>query len=178
MVFDPGHGGDRASDACAANEHEECGHVRVGIRRPSAGQIQSMIMLCRCDCHASCSVAAQTAVYLTVWQHLCGCPGGSRYRAWKEDPEEPWPGAQEAWEKTRRSHVLSMSARREARRAAQASAPGRTREQVREIYAAELQARDQELPPEPFLEVDLDMLTGHHVRAIWKMQRLRWAGRS
>jgi len=54
-------------------------------------------------------------------------------------------------------------------------ATGKTRSQVRDIYLAELRARDQEAPPEPFLEIDLDFVTGHPLRALWKMQKLKLA---
>ena len=43
-------------------------------------------------------------------------------------------------------------------------------------YVAELRARDQEAPLEPFLEIDLDLLTGHRLRAMWKVEKLRWTG--
>ena len=177
MVFGPGSDTGLLSSACAEGEHQECGHVRVGMRAPlSAGRLQSAIVLCGCDCHASCPLADRAPVPLTVWQQLCVCPGGERYRAWKEDAKEPWRGAGEAWERTRRKTVLRTSARREAFRAAQAAANGKTRAEVRDIYLAELRARDQETPPEPFLEIDLDLLTGHRLRAMWKMEKLRRTG--
>ena len=69
-----------------------------------------------------------------------------------------------------------MSAHREALRAAQALSQRKTRAQALEIYSAELRARDQELPPEPFLDIDLDLLTGHRLRALWKMERLKRTG--
>lgn len=78
--------------------------------------------------------------------------------------------------KSRRKSVLRTSARREAFRAAQAVARGKTRAQVLDIYGAELRGRDQELPPEPFLDIDLDLLTGHWLRAMGKMGKLRLTG--
>jgi hypothetical protein len=47
---------------------------------------------------------------------------------------------------------------------------------VRGLYVAELRTRNQETPPEPFLEIDLDLLTGHRLRAMWKMEKLRRTG--
>ena len=177
MAFGPGPDGGPISSACAGGEHQECGHVRIGIRGClSADRLQSTIALCGCDCHAFCPLADRAPVPLAVWQQLCACPDGARHRAWKEDVREPWPGAQEAWEKGRRKSVLRTSARREALRAAQAASQGKTRAQVLDIYSAELRARDQELPPEPFLDIDLDLLTGHRLRAIWKMEKLRRTG--
>jgi hypothetical protein len=177
LVFDPGSDTSWISSACAGGEHQECGHVRVGMRGLlSADRLQSVIVLCECDCHASCPLVDRAPVPLTVWQQLCVCPGGERYRVWKEDAKEPWPGAGEAWEQTRRKTVLRTSARRQAFRAAQGAANGKTRAQVRDIYVAELRARDQETPPEPFLEIDLDLLTGHRLWAMWKMEKLRRTG--
>ena len=72
--------------------------------------------------------------------------------------------------------MLRTSARREALRAAQAASQGKTRAQILDVYSAELRARDQELPPEPFLDIDLDLLTGHRLRAIWQMEKLRRTG--
>ena len=69
-----------------------------------------------------------------------------------------------------------MSARREAMRAAQAASRGKTRAQVLDIYRAELRARDLELPPEPILDAYLDFLTGHRLRAMWKMEKFRLTG--
>ena len=176
LAFDPGSGTGLMSSACTGGEHQECGHVRVGLRAPlSANRLQSAIVLCGCSCHASCPLADRAPVALPIWQQLCACPGGDRYRVWSEDAKEPWPGAGDAWERTRRQTVLRAGARREARRAVQAVATGKTRSQVRDIYLAELRARDQEAPPEPFLEIDLDFVTGHPLRALWKMQMLKLA---
>lgn len=177
MVFDPGDDTGPISAACVGDDHRECGHVRIGFRGfLTAARLQSTIVLCGCNCHASCPLADRAPVPLTVWQQLCVCPGGERYRVWKEDAKEPWPGAAESWERTRRKTVHRIFVRREAFRAAEAVANGKTRAQVRDIYLAELRARDQETPPEPFLEVDLDLLTGHRLRAMWKMQKLKRTG--
>lgn len=177
MVFDPRFDADAVSSACRGGEHQGCGHVCTGMRRPlSAGRLESIVILCRCECHASCPLAGRAHVSLIAWQQLCACPGGERYRAWKEDMKEPWPGAGEAWEKTRRETVLRRFARREAFRAAEAAAHGKTRAQVRDLYIAELRARDQEIPSGQFLEMQLDILTGHWLRALWKTGKLRRAG--
>lgn len=177
MVFDPERDAGPISSACAEGEHQECGHVRIGMRKfLSADRLQSTIVLCGCDCHASCPLAGRAPAFLTAWRQCCACPGGARYRVWDEDAQEPWPGAQEARERSRRESVLRMSARREAMRAAQAASRGKTRAQVLDIYSAELRARDLDLPPEPFLDIYLDFLTGHRLRAMWKMGKFRRTG--
>jgi hypothetical protein len=105
-------------------------------------------------------------VSLTVWQQLCGCPGGEERRAWKEDPDESWPGAREQGEQRKREWQERQDAEKEAWEAARAAAGGRTHDEVRDLYVAELEARGQDVPPGPLLEAMVDMLTGHRVRGI------------
>jgi hypothetical protein len=109
-------------------------------------------------------------VSLTVWQQVCPCPGGERQRVWKEDPDEPWPGFREEQERDQRKRQEDLSARQQAFQAAQAAA-GETRGQLRDLYITELRARGQEIPPGPDLDVELELLSGHPVRALWKMRR-------
>lgn len=113
-------------------------------------------------------------VSLTVWQQLCPCPGGETQRAWKEDPDEPWPGAREAREKEQREWRERGEARKQAFQAARDAAPGKTRDEITDLYIAELRARGQKVPPEPFLGADIDLLTGRPLRGfrkIWKVVR-------
>jgi hypothetical protein len=160
------------SRACVGGVHLDCGHVKAGMRRLVSGdRLQSTIALCRCPCHAACALAERMPVSLTVWQQLCRCPGGERMRAWKEDPDNPWPGAKEAREKQQRESQESHEAHQEAMRAARDAAPGKTRAEVRELYIAELRARGQEVPPEPILDVEVEFLIGHPLRAFWKMKK-------
>jgi hypothetical protein len=151
--------------------HRDCGHVSVGMRKPvSRDRLQSTIILCGCACHAACPLADQAPVPLTVWQQLCTCPGGERYRVWKEDPGEPWPGSKEAREESQRKNRRRAEARRQAFEAARDAAHGKTRDQVRDLYIAGLRARGQEVPPGRLLEAELEFLTGHLLRALWKMK--------
>jgi hypothetical protein len=49
-----------------------------------------------------------------------------------------------------------------------------TRDEIRDLYIAELRNRGQDIPPEPLLEANLDLLTGHSMEGlgkIWKMLR-------
>lgn len=112
-------------------------------------------------------------VSLTVWQQLCKCPGGEDYRSWREDPDDPWPGYQEYREKEQREDRERSDARRQAFQAARDAAPGKSRDEIRELYISELRARGQEVPPEPFLEAEVDFLTGHPMRAFKKMWKMR-----
>jgi len=177
VAADAGGGFDRRgrSRACAGGSHQDCGHVGVGVRRPaSPHRLQSIVALCRCSCHAACPLADLMPVSLTVWQQLCPCPGGESYRSWKEDPDDPWPGYQEYQEEEQRESRERSQARRQAFRAAGDAASGKSRDEIRELYTAELRARGQQIPPEPFLEADIDLLTGHPMRwlrNIWKVMR-------
>lgn len=109
---------------------------------------------------------------LTVWYQLCPCPGAEKQRAWKEDPDEPWPGAKEAWEKEQRKSQERREACRYARKATRVAAVGKTRDEVRDLFISELKTREPEIPPEPFLEARVDLLlTGHPRRGflrVWK----------
>jgi hypothetical protein len=105
-------------------------------------------------------------VPLTIWQQWCACPGADQQRAWNEDLAEPWPRSSEPPES--RPHEKERQGRRGGRkhafRAARDAAPGMSREEVRRLYIAELRARGQDVPPEPVLDADVDLLTGHPLR--------------
>jgi hypothetical protein len=157
----PGFDALGRSRACAGGAHADCGHVRVGARQlvSSPSRLKSLIFLCGCDCHAECAFAGHRYVPLTVWQQVCDCPGGERHRAWAEDSDEPWPGAREVWDSQQRRSQENRDARRQAFRTAREAASGKTRDEVRDIFVAELLARGQEIPSEPLLAADLDFLT-------------------
>jgi hypothetical protein len=108
-------------------------------------------------------------VPLTVWQQQCPCPGGEKHRAWKEDPDQPWPGAKEAWERQERRSRARSEARKQAFEATREDAAGKTREEIRDRYIAELQARGQDVPDGPLLEAQIDAVTGHPMRGLLRM---------
>jgi hypothetical protein len=142
--------------------------------RRSRVRLESTVALCGCSCHAGCALAGRRPVPLTVWQQLCACPGAEFQRSWKEDPDEPFPGAREAWEQSQREWQQQREARQQAFRAARAAAAGKSREQVRDLYVSELRARGQQVPPEPLLGAEIDLLTGHRLRGlgtVWKVVR-------
>src|SRR5258708_12292349 len=68
-----------------------------------------------------------------------------------------FPGSGELWEKARRHN----QARSEAFRAARARAAGLSREDVREIYIAELRARDLPIPSERALDAAIETIMGN-----------------
>jgi hypothetical protein len=171
MAFDnePGFGPPAGrSMACAADSHQDCGHLSGAIRRRVSRRLESAISLCRCPCHAACPLAARAPVPLTIWQQLCTCPGAARQRAWKEDADEPWPGAREQRDRDQREWQERRDARKEAFRAVRAAARGKTRSEIRDLYIAELRARGLDISPEPFLDAEIDVLTGNLLRGFKK----------
>ena len=59
-------------------------------------------------------------------------------------------------------------ARREAFDVTRANAAGRSREQIRELYEAEMRARGLAMPPEEILDAQVDAITGDY-RAITRL---------
>jgi hypothetical protein len=65
-------------------------------------------------------------------------------------------------------------ARREAFDAAKAQAAGKTREQIRDLYMAELRARGLDMPPDQTLDAEVDAIAGYYRPAMRLMgQALR-----
>lgn len=158
------------SVACAGDAHQDCGDIRMAMRgRVSRHRLESTITLCRCQCHAACPLADRMPVHLTVWQQLCACPGAGDQRTWKEDPDEPSLGAKQAREKSQREWRERTEARNQAFRAASQAARGKSRDEVRDLYIAELRAQGQDVPSEPVLEADIDLLTGHPLQGLKRM---------
>jgi hypothetical protein len=81
-------------------------------------------------------------------------------------PDELWPGAREQGEQHKREWQERQDAEKEAWEAVRAAAGGRrrSRDEVRDLYLAELRARGLDVPDGPLLEAMVDMLTGHRVR--------------
>jgi hypothetical protein len=100
-----------------------------------------------------------------VWQQLCACPGTDARREWKDDPDEPVPGFKEFRAGREREWRERKEAHRQAFRAAQAVADGKTRDQVRDLYVAELRARGLDEPGDAITDATVDLLTGHSVAA-------------
>jgi len=155
---------------CAAGNHGECGHVGVAFRMPMHGSLQSTIILCRCDCHERCSLTGWKHVPVTAWQELCECPGAAFQRTWKEDIDDPWPGAREQREQQDRAEQQRKEAHDQAFQAASQAASGKTRREVREVYLAELRARGGPDPMyEPVFEAEVDVLMHRPLRGLARL---------
>jgi hypothetical protein len=103
---------------------------------------------------------------------LCECPGAAEQRAW-QGPNDLWPGSSERWERSLRESQERREAKKQAEHAIRDAAYGKTRDELRDLYIAEFRARGLDLPPEISLEYELDMLTGHPLRAIRRLWRHR-----
>ena len=143
------------------------------MRMRRGGRLQSTIVLCRCDCHEACSLTGWGRVPLAAWQELCECPGAAFQRTWKEDIDDPWPGAWEQRERKKRSEQERKQARHEAFLAASEAAPGKTRREVRERYLAELRARGALDPTYDgdLLEAEVDLMMHHPLRGLARLAR-------
>jgi hypothetical protein len=158
------------SRACANETHETCGHVTAaipGARRRSA----TTILLCRCSCHRACPLARRKeAVAVTAWRQRCSCPGAEQARHGQGDPGESLPSLEDWWETTYDSESRQRSeARKEAFNAARAVASGKTRDEIRVRFAAELRARGLEVPADRLLEVAVDVLSGEPRTVLGKL---------
>lgn len=167
----PGIPAPGRSRACADDAHQVCGHVSAAI--PGARQRpESTIILCRCSCHKACPLARRKeAVPVTAWQQRCACPGAEHARTTQGDPCESLPGFEEFWETYQRESRQRSEAHKDALKAARTAAPGKTRDEIRDLYIAELRVRGLEIPPEPLLGAAIDLLSGDPragLGKIWK----------
>ena len=84
------------------------------------------------------------------------------------------PGWQEYRETYESGSRRRSRARKDAFHAARGASSGKTRDEIQDLYIAELRARGLEIPSEPFLAAAVDLLSGD-ARAglgkIWKWVR-------
>jgi hypothetical protein len=96
-----------------------------------------------------------------TWQRLCTCPGTDEARRrLDEAAEEEFPDFAEFREKARRARQVRDDSRREAFGAARAAVAGKSREQVRELYAAELRSRGLAVPADQILDTYAAAIAG------------------
>src|SRR5262245_11971479 len=125
--------GPEQSGDCARNAHDACPHmlhIGGGVNplrfRPEIGA-----SACTCECHACCPVTItddRMTAPLRVWLESCSCPGVSRFR--------------EEMTRTKRN----SRARREAGDATRAARQGKSRDEIKERYVAELRSRGLDVP--------------------------------
>ena len=134
--------------SCLEGLHEECGHwrgyrVALNLRRLRR---EGFAMLCGCGCHSSCPVTnEENTVGDAAWRQWCTCPGAEAIRGTRDQVEtQPinFSDFRDGWAKYRQE----SKTRREAFKAAQASAAGMDLEQLKDLYVAELRSRGLTMP--------------------------------
>jgi hypothetical protein len=156
------------SRACAHEEHGECPHfasMGAGLN-PRRLRLEFGAGLCPCSCHSSCPATPagkRMTVPFKVWRESCTCPGAhaERHRLDEAGLSDP-PDFDELREEARRR----SRARREAFEATRARSAGKSQEEIREMYVAELRARGLKVPGDPVLEAVADRITGNPLPAI------------
>jgi hypothetical protein len=154
------------SRACARQAHGDCAHFAGvgGGFNPRRLRLEFGAGLCPCACHLSCPVATpgkHLTVPPEVWRESCTCPGGERERRRLDEAGVEFPDFGEMWRDTRRC----SRAGREAFESARARAAGKGRDEIREIYLAERNARGLRTPREDVLDAVVDRITGNPLPA-------------
>lgn len=101
------------------------------------------------------------AVPFKLWRDSCACPGANRIRQQMADTGTEPPSFREV----REQQQHDSEARREAFQAARRAAAGKSRDEIRELYVAELRSRGLEPPTEPSLTATVEHIAGNPVPA-------------
>jgi hypothetical protein len=158
------------SPACLEGTHEECGHWHGsrGAFNYRRLRHEGFAMLCRCDCHSSCPVTnEENTVGDQAWRQSCTCPGAEAMRSMLDEFGTLPFGVRdfrEVWAKSRNE----LQSRREAFKAAQASAAGQDREQLKDRYVAELRTRGLKIPDDEVLDAAIEA----HMREVGNFGKL------
>ncbi len=154
------------SPACNREAHVDCAHLfgLGGGFNPRRLRLEFGAGLCLCSCHSSCPVSIsgeRMTVPLRTWRESCTCPGAERERRRLDENGVAFPEFGEMWEDAQRR----SRARKEAFQAARAQAAGKGRDEIREIYLAELAARGLERPSGAVLDAIVDRISGNPIPA-------------
>jgi hypothetical protein len=161
---------EQRSPACESDSHRECPHgfARGGGFNPRRFRLEFGHVLCRCDCHQSCPLSGRrAAVSPALWRDCCVCPGAAATQARMAGLGIEVPDFRADLAERRRKSELRRAAASQVR----ASAAGRSREQVRQLYLAALAERGLPAPADRVLEISLDALTGHYGSSVRELGR-------
>jgi len=152
--------------ACARDGHRGCPHfigMGGGGLNPRRLRLEFGTALCQCSCHSICPLggASRWFVSFKVWQDSCTCPGADRARQRIAETGTEPPSFDEIREQQRRDSAARKAAFQAVRRAA----AGKSRDEIRELYVAELRSRGLELPTEPFLAATVEHIAGNPLPA-------------
>jgi hypothetical protein len=155
--------------ACARGLDAECPHMLGfgGGFNPRRLRYEAGIGLCTCDCHASCPVSGEMRQTISgritiparTWLESCTCPGAEAARTSLDQAGLEFPDFDELWSRSRQQH----QSRRDAFDAARAQAGGKNREEIREVYLAELRSRGQEISSQEALDANVAALAGDYL---------------
>jgi hypothetical protein len=152
--------------ACGRGMHADCPHIfgagggfNLRRLRPEFG-----VGLCPCDCHAPCPLPGREKVagwLITVparaWLESCTCPGAEAERTQWEAGGFGAADLDAVWAR----HHQRGQCVREAFNAAKAQSVGKSREEIKKLYVAELSARSLEIPAPEILDANIAALKGN-----------------
>jgi hypothetical protein len=171
------------SEACHDGLHNECPHFdgfAAGLN-PRRMRFEAGAGLCKCDCHSSCPITStRITVSPRTWRQSCTCPGAEAERIRHDQAGVEFPD----WDELQARYRQESQSQREAFQAARASAEGKSREEIKDLYLAELRSRGLGIPPQEILDADVDALTGNYLtgarllgRSIVNLGKVLWAFR-
>jgi hypothetical protein len=161
------------SAQCVTADHEACGHRPLGIQGESTGikvhRWVVTVVLCACECHAACELAAPESVPESLWVEQCSCPGRAA------EVERRAAQKRERAERREQTRTVMAQARPE---------PGTSREDIRASVLQALQDRDLAWTPRRIdATVDalalaaghralvLPRIVGRTAMKLWKLRR-------
>jgi hypothetical protein len=150
---------------CARDAHRECPHF-VGIGgglNPRRLRLEFGTFLCQCRCHDTCPLgtSGRRAVPIKVWRDSCNCPGADAARQRMAETGTEPPSVDQIRERQQQIDQATRAAFNATRRIA----AGKSRAEIRELYLAELRARDLDPPPEQRLEATVEHIAGNPIPA-------------
>ena len=126
--------------------------IEYGVN-PFRRRPESRVLLCKCECHAPCPVTSKSrTVPVPVWRESCTCPAAADVPS-SVGRGQDTDAAQPPYLSPARVAALNAAGDRTA---------GQSREQVKELYQAELRARGLDIPMEAVLDVEVSLITGDY----------------
>lgn len=162
--------------ACGRGMHADCPHIfgAGGGFNPRRLHLEFGVGLCPCDCHAPCPLPGGERVagwLITVpaqaWLESCTCPGAAAARARWEASGFGAADLGAGWAR----HRQRTQSVREAFNAVRAQSAHKSREEIMELYVAELSARNLEIPAPEVLDANIAALAGNPLPSVRLMGR-------
>jgi hypothetical protein len=159
--------------SCAAGKHGDCPHefgFGAGLN-PFRRRLEAGVGVCSCECHASCPVTpadGRMTVTGPAWRESCSCPGAESERIRLNEAGIDFPDLGAMWAESRRRR----QSRQEAIQAVRAQVAGKTPEEIRNLYIAELDSRGLAVPSEEILDANVAAFTGNYASSARILGRL------